>query len=163
MLLANQAHLRPWIPESTWSAPPLPQLAERLDEWAANFSTGRAFRYAMRHVDDGRILGGMSLFPRDESARVMLDRADRIELGYWLDAAATGRGLVTEASGVLLDAATSLPGVKSAEIRCHMDNVPSNAVPRRLGFELVGLDGEMQVWREAITRIGIVTGDALRP
>jgi len=147
VLLANQEHLRPWIPEHVYSAPPLPKLVERLDEFASNFGDGRSFRYALRDLRSDRVLGSMSLFPRNESARVQLVDADRVELGYWLDAGATGQGLVTEAALTLLEAAARLPGVRSAEIHCHVENAPSNGVPKRLGFGLAGTDGDMQVWR----------------
>lgn len=150
VLLANQEHLRRWIPEHVYAAPPLPQLVERLDDFAAKFSAGIAFRYALRDASTERILGGMSLFPRDATSRVQLARADRVELGYWLDAAATGRGHVTEGALSLLDAVTILPGMHLAEIHCHVHNAPSNGVPRRLGFVRVQVDGETQVWQRAL-------------
>ena len=151
VLLANQEHLKPWIPEQVWSAPPLPQLVERLTGFAANFSAGRAFRYALRDVHSGRLLGGMSLFPRNDTSRVQLADGDRVELGYWLDAGVTGQGFVTEAARALLDAGARLPGVGSAEIHCHVGNAPSSAVPRRLGFQLAGVEGEIEVWRKSFT------------
>lgn len=150
VLLANQDHLKLWIPETTYSAPPLPQLAERLEEFASRFESGVAFRFALRDGRDGRVLGGMSLFPRNDTSRVSLDEADRVEVGYWLDQAMTGQGLVTEAVVALLDVARTLPNVRSVEIHCHRDNAPSNGVPRRLGFEPTGLKGEMQVWRKEL-------------
>ena len=55
ILLANQEHLKRWIPEGVYSAVPLPQLVERLAEFATNFTTGRGFRYAIRDVRDDRI------------------------------------------------------------------------------------------------------------
>ena len=151
ILLANQEHLKRWIPEHVYTAPPPPQLVERLDRFAAKFAAGVEFRYALRDIATDRIVGGMSLFPRDAGARVQLALSDRVELGYWLDAAATGRGLVTEAVRALLDAATrALPSIHLAEIHCHVENVPSNAVPERLGFEPAYVDGEVQVWRRAL-------------
>ena len=48
VLLANREHLCRWIPEHVYSAPPLPQLVERLDEFATKFAEGRAFRYGIR-------------------------------------------------------------------------------------------------------------------
>lgn len=150
VLLANQDHLRRWIPEHVYSAPPLPELVARLEAFAAKFAAGIEFRFAVRDAGDDRILGGMSLFPRDTSTRVELAKADRIELGYWLDAAITGRGLATEGATALLAAAASLHGIDLAEIHCDRDNAPSNAVPRRLGFELAKVDGEIQVWQRAL-------------
>ena len=150
ILLANQDHLSPWIPETSYSAPPLPQLAERLEEFASRFDEGVAFRYALRDARDERIIGGMSLFPRDETSRIPLPDADRMEIGYWLDRAMTGQGLVTEAVQSLVDVARTMPNAGSVEIHCHRDNAPSNGVPRRLGYELTGTHGEMQVWRKAL-------------
>src|SRR5690348_17608673 len=151
ILLANQEHLKRWIPEHVYTAPPLPQLVERLDRFAAKFAAGVEYRYALRDALTGRIVGGMSLFPRDAAARVQLTLADRVELGYWLDAGATGRGVVTEAVRALLDtAARALPRIRLAEIHCHVENEPSNAVPKRLGFEAAYLDGQVQVWRRAL-------------
>lgn len=156
VLLANQEHLSPWIPEHVYSAPPLAQLTARLDEFASNFAERRSFRYALRDLRNKRLLGSMSVFPRNNTARVELPAADRVELGYWLDAAVTRQGFVTEAARALLAAAARLPGVRSAEIHCHADNAPSSAVPQRLGFELVGLDGEMQVWRKAFAVADVI-------
>jgi len=150
ILLVNQEHLKPWIPESTYSAPPLPELVARLDGLAAVFDAGGAFRYAIRDRTTGRVLGGMSLFPHDGTRRVTLAEADRVEIGYWLDAAVTGRGYVTEAVRALLDVSATLPSVTQAEIRCHVDNAPSAAVPKRLGFELTGVVDGMQVWRRGL-------------
>ena len=151
ILLANQEHLKRWIPEHVYTAPPLPQLVERLDRFAAKFAAGVEYRYALRDALTGRIVGGMSLFPRDAAARVQLTLADRVELGYWLDAGATGRGVVTEAVRALLDtAARALPRIRLAEIHCHVENEPSNAVPKRLGFEPAYMDGQVQVWRRAL-------------
>jgi RimJ/RimL family protein N-acetyltransferase len=152
VLLANQEHLKPWIPESSYGAPPVPQLAERLEQFASRFDEGIAFRYALRDLGTARVLGGMSLFPRNDRARVALAEADRVEIGYWLDKAVTGQGYVTEAVTALLDVAPMLPNVGSVEIRCHVDNAPSAGVPRRLGFELTGVQGEMQVWRKELAR-----------
>lgn len=154
MLLANQEHLRRWIPEQVCSAPPLPELVERLARFAAKFDAADEFRFAVRDASDERIIGGMSLFPRDATARVQLARADRIELGYWLDRAVTGRGFATEGAQALLGAAASLPGIGRAEIRCDRENMPSNAVPRRLGFELAVVDGDTQVWQHALVMAG---------
>ena len=151
VLLANQEHLKRWIPEHVYTAPPLPQLVERLDRFSAKFTAGVEFRFGVRDARTGEVIGGMSLFPRDPAARVQLALADRIELGYWLDAGATGRGLVTEGVRALLEAAAAaLPAIHLAEIHCHVENAPSNAVPKRLGFAPAYMDGPVQVWRRTL-------------
>lgn len=136
LLEANQAHLGPWIPAHVSAPVPLPALAARLAGFADDFAAGRAFRYALLAPDGMRLLGEADLFPRSATGRVPLSDADRVEIGYWLDAAATGQGLATEAARALLDVAAMLPGVTRGEIRCDAANAPSAAVPRRLGFTL---------------------------
>lgn len=148
VLEANQAHLSPWIPAHVYTPLPVPELAARLGGWARDFAEGRTFRWAMLSRDDGRPLGEASLFPRDASGRIALaEGADRVELGYWIDQEATGRGLVTEAMRALLDVARTLPGIASVEIRCDAANTASAAVPRRLGFALHSEVAGDQCWR----------------
>ena len=88
---------------------------------------------------------------------------ETLEIGYWLDAAQTGQGLVTEATQALTDVALGggaqpgLTGIDEIVIHCDVDNVASAGVPRRLGFTLVGLrevppvapleTGRQQIWR----------------
>jgi RimJ/RimL family protein N-acetyltransferase len=136
ILEANQAHLGPWIPAHVSAPVPLSELAARLAGFADDFAAGRGFRFAMLTRDGSRLLGEADLFPRTAEGRVPLAEADRVELGYWLDAGVTGQGFATEATRALLDLAATLPGVTQAEIRCEAANAPSAAVPRRLGFTL---------------------------
>jgi RimJ/RimL family protein N-acetyltransferase len=69
-----------------------------------------------------------------------------VEIGYWLDAAATGHGFASEAAAALLDVADAMPGISRVEIRCDVNNTASAAIPRRLGFcEETCTDGT-QVW-----------------
>jgi RimJ/RimL family protein N-acetyltransferase len=67
---------------------------------------------------------------------VPLAEASCIELGYWLRADLTGRGLVAEASRALVAVAASLPHLTHIEVRCDSRNEPSAAIPKRLGFAL---------------------------
>ena len=147
VLEANVSHLSPWIPAHVATPVPLPELAERLAGFAADFAAERAFRYVLLSADGGQLLGEADLFPRAPSGRVSLAEADCAEIGYWLDTAATGRGLATEATRALLDVAAALPGMTHAEIRCDPANAASAAVPRRLGFELASAAPGLQVWQ----------------
>lgn len=136
VLEANVAHLAPWIPWRVAEPVPPPELAARLAGFAEGFDAGREWRYGLFLPDGATPLGELSLFPRSAAGRVPLAEADRVEIGYWLRADMTGRGLVTEAVRAALDLAAMLPGMRSVEIRCDARNAPSAAVPRRLGFEL---------------------------
>ena len=161
VLAASHAHLAPWIPARVADPATVPVLAERLAGFAADFADAREWRYGLFTVDGSRVLGEVGLYPRDATARVPYTRADRVEVGYWLRADATGQGLATEAARAALDVAARLPGLAQAEIRCDARNDASAAVPRRLGFSLAAVRREpegatapamdLQIWTLALT------------
>ncbi|MBK8539563.1 MAG: GNAT family N-acetyltransferase [Ardenticatenia bacterium] len=125
---ANLAHLRPWMP---WALdePSAPDVVEaRVQQLADRFARGEDWIYALFAPDGRQVLGGSGLHPRIGPSG--------LEIGYWLDAAHTGRGLASEATAALTCAAFDLPQVDHVEIRCDPQNLASAAVPRRLGFRL---------------------------
>lgn len=136
VLAANVDHLAPWIPWRVAEPLPAEPLAARLREFALAFDENREWRYGIFGAEDGRILGDVGLFPRGDKGRVAFDAADHVEMGYWLRTDATGRGFATEAARAALAVARSLPGMSRVIIRCDERNVPSAAIPRRLGFRL---------------------------
>ena len=156
ILEANWAHLRPWVPARVATPVPIPALAERLSQFAAEFLADREWRYAMITSDDRELVGEVGLFPRSATGRVHYAQADRVELGYWLRADATGRGFVTEGAQAMLAVAAALPHVSCVEVRCDTRNAPSAAIPRRLGFDLAATiaepPSELQVWLKAVPR-----------
>jgi RimJ/RimL family protein N-acetyltransferase len=125
----NLEHLQPWMP---WAQEP-PSLddervfLERVQEaWERRMDFG----YAVT-LPSAEPIGGMGLHARQGPGT--------LEIGYWIAAAHTGRGYATSAARALTDAAFALPGVERVEIRCDEANQASAAVPRRLGFRLVGI------------------------
>jgi RimJ/RimL family protein N-acetyltransferase len=148
VLAANVDHLAPWIPWRVAEPVPPAQLAVRLNEFAAAFDADREWRYAVVAADANRILGDVDLFPRNESGRVPFDAADRVEMGYWLRADATGQGYATEAARAALEIVRSLPRISRVMIRCDERNHASAAIPRRLGFRLVRTVPEAGVRRD---------------
>ena len=81
---------------------------------------------------DGRVIGEIGLHRRVGEGG--------IEIGYWIDARYAGRGLGTEAAGLLTEVALALPGVTRAEIHCDEANQASAAIPRKLGYQLDRID-----------------------
>jgi len=157
ILVANYEHLAPWIPPRVATPAVVPLLAERLAAFGAEFEADREWRYAMLASDERTILGEVDLFPRSASGRVALPEADRAEIGYWIRADETGRGLVTEAVVAVVDVARRIGRFTHLEIRCDARNAPSAAVPRRLGFQLATTiperpstpqdpDVQLQIW-----------------
>ena len=168
VLEANRSHLGPWIPARVAEPAPLPLLAARLAGFASDFMSDRDWRFALFALDDGRVLGEISLFPRSAEGRVPYAAADRAEIGYWLRADATGAGFASEAARAMVELAKTMPALGHLEIRCDARNGASAAVPRRLGFELsdclsaegVGTEStaqvRLQVWARTLNGAAVM-------
>ncbi|MFG1922459.1 GNAT family N-acetyltransferase [Cryptosporangium sp. NPDC048952] len=123
LAVANIERLRAWEPwaqgEQTLAALIAYDRLQMLD-WV----DGRAVPTVIRYR--GEIVGTVS-------ARI--DNYQRTaELGYWIDAGAEGRGLMTASAAVLRDHVVSAYGVARIEIRAAVQNRRSRAVAERLGF-----------------------------
>lgn len=140
----NATHLRDWVP---WADDPEGRHL-RTGGADADWAADRSYLYALRLTDPGPVVGGMGLYRR------VGDGA--IEIGYWLDADHTGTGLATAAVRTLTAAALALPDVERVQIHTDEGNLPSSAIPRRLGYRLERVDqvdprtaaetGRLQIW-----------------
>lgn len=149
VLAVNVDHLGPWIPKRVAEPATGEKLAERLRDFSAAFDAQREWRFGLFAADDRRLLGEVSLFPRDASGRVAFDAAVEIEIGYWIRVDETGRGYASEAARAAIELASGLPHVSRLTIRCDERNAPSAAIPRRLGFRLASTSFEadrLQTW-----------------
>jgi RimJ/RimL family protein N-acetyltransferase len=147
VLEANREHLSQWIPSRVAEPVPVDDLADRLSGFAQAFDAGREWRFAIIS-NQHDVLGEASLFPRDARERVSFTQAERTEIGYWVRADWTGRGIATETTRRLIDLVSEIPRFRRVEIRCDSRNAPSAAIPRRLGFELEPPDpgGHNMTW-----------------
>lgn len=59
-------------------------------------------------------------------------------IGYWLDMRVEGNGIITKSIKVLLHHYTTKNMIKRFVIKCSVDNIKSNEVAKRCGFELEG-------------------------
>lgn len=66
-------------------------------------------------------------------------RCDIVELGYWLDAAMQGEGVVTQVCRTMVRHAFEEHQVHKVVISCATDNMRSRAVAERLGFVQEGI------------------------
>lgn len=125
-LTANDAHLRAWTPWVVDGRIPGQSLEARLARHAEDFAAGREWVYGIFAPDGAAIFGGCGLYPRVGPAA--------IEIGYWLAADRTGRGLATEAARALTRHAFSDAAIERVEIHCDRRNAASNRIPLRLGY-----------------------------
>src|SRR5690349_20325577 len=127
-------HLRPWMPWAASEPTTLEQKRQLLTRFAEDFARGDDAVYGIFARDERRVVGGTGLHPRlDGNAR---------EIGYWIRADATGRGLAGESTAALTRVAFEVDGVERMEIYVDPDNVRSAAIPRWLGYQLAdGRDG----------------------
>jgi len=121
----SRDHLRPHMPWADESRQDLVAfLVEAVGQWGRRGDHG----YAIVDATDDTYLGGCGLHDRvGPGVR---------EIGYWLRAGATGRGLATAAARALTEAALAIEDVTRVEIHCDEANVRSAAVARRLGYRL---------------------------
>lgn len=124
---ANLEHLRPWMP---WAADHTREsVTEFLAESEAGWERGARFEYAVRDRADV-LLGSSGLMGRIGPGG--------LEIGYWIDARHTGRGVATLAAAALSEMGLALNTVERVEIHHDEANAASGAIPRRLGFTRVG-------------------------
>ena len=71
----------------------------------------------------------------------------RTEIGYWLSESAQGKGIMTQAVRALLGYAFSEMNMNRVQIKTAVENIKSSNIPKRLGFQLEGIerDGELLV------------------
>jgi RimJ/RimL family protein N-acetyltransferase len=127
-VLRNLDHLRPWM---VWAdrAPSLAHTREMTQAGEELWVAGTDFLFVLdRPEEPGSVLGAFGLHGRIGPGA--------LEIGYWIDAAHTGRSLATNGAAALTTAALALPGIERVEIHCDEANLASAAVPRKLGYRL---------------------------
>jgi RimJ/RimL family protein N-acetyltransferase len=121
----SRDHLRPHMP---WADEDRHDVAVFVADAVAQWARGADRNYVIVDAADDRCLGGCGLHDR-------IGPHGR-EIGYWLRADATGRGLATAAARALTAVALEIDGVHHVEIHCDEANRPSAAVARRAGYRL---------------------------
>jgi ribosomal-protein-serine acetyltransferase len=125
----NRRHLRPWLPwvQHTHG---VDDIRAFIHSVAGKCAIGDELHCAI--WVDGEVGGAIG--------HHALDWANRsAALGYWIDAAHQGRGIVTRCCHAMLDYLFDERGLHRVEIRCATGNVRSCAIPQRLGFRREGV------------------------
>jgi ribosomal-protein-alanine N-acetyltransferase len=126
LISANRAFLRPFAPERPDSFFTPAGQRERLSS-----PDSAEWRFAI--IDDDAIAGVISL------TNVIRGPIQTANLGYWVDRARNGRGLATKAIGESLQFAFDEAGLHRVEAGTLVDNLASQRVLEKNGFERIGL------------------------
>jgi RimJ/RimL family protein N-acetyltransferase len=81
---------------------------------------------------DGLLVGGVLWFPVEHPVMAT-------SVGYWLDSAAGGRGVMTRALQPLLDTVLDRCGMRRVGLGAEVGNTASRRVAERLGFTFEGV------------------------
>lgn len=110
--------------------PTVDALRQELARSEDRFEADEEWQYSMFEVESTQLVGGAALHMRAE---------DTAETGYWVRTDRTRRGYATSSAWALTDAAfLAMPHLDRVEMRMDSANAASVAVPRRLGFRLLG-------------------------
>ncbi len=120
----NRARLRTWLP---WVGLTFGQ--NDLSEFIRQREIDNAARVSLTtHIwYQDQLCGAVGLHVIDQRHRSS-------SIGYWLDEAYEGRGIMTRACRAMVTHGFREYGLHRIEIRCGTGNSRSMAIPRRLGF-----------------------------
>lgn len=130
----NRQRLRRWLPwvDQTRSQEDVRLFILRvLEQYHANLGPQTGIWL------DGSLCGTVGCHPIDWSNR-------NCSLGYWIDSAQEGKGVITRCCVAMLDYLFDELGLHRAEIRCGTGNQRSCAIPERLGFTREGVVREAE-------------------
>jgi RimJ/RimL family protein N-acetyltransferase len=119
-------HLRPfsaWIDDEPQT---IEQKVELIQSFRIAFDTAEAFVYGIFDVDERQQLGGAGLHARVGPGG--------LEIGYFVRASATRRGIATEAAAALTRVGFEVCEADRIEIRIDPNNSKSFGIPEKLGF-----------------------------
>lgn len=123
---ASLEHLRPRMPWTEAEPQTLEEKVELTRYMRSLFDTGESFTYGIFDAEARKVLGGTGLHPRIGPGG--------LEIGYWIRASATRRGIATEACAAVARVGFEICGADRIEIRIDPRNQASFGVPRKLGF-----------------------------
>ena len=141
-VIESREHLRPWM---HWAdGYDQNRAVEYLRECQAEWASGETFAYAVIIAD--QIVGSAGLHNRVGDGG--------LEVGYWVHAGWTGRGIATDAAAALTAAALALPGIDRVEIHHDAANLASGRIPAKLGYARLGEQPTRDMWPRAVGETG---------
>jgi [ribosomal protein S5]-alanine N-acetyltransferase len=143
----NADWLRPWEPTSWWGQAPPPGFAAMVRRLRAEARAGRALPFVVTY--DGRLAGQLTV------GGITWGSLCSAHIGYWVDLAVAGRGVMPSAVALVVDHCFGVVGLHRIEVNVRPENVASRRVVEKLGFREEGLrlrflhiDGD---WRDHLS------------
>ena len=124
LLTENRAHLAPFEPDRGERFYTVEGQLERLE---------REDKHAFAILDGEQIAGTVAL------SNVVRGPLQSANLGYWVAERLTGRGLATKAVGEVIPFAFAELGLHRLEAGTLVDNIASQRVLEKNGFERIGI------------------------
>jgi ribosomal-protein-serine acetyltransferase len=118
------AHLKPWMPWAT-ERYSIEDAREFIRRQIRQYAEDQGF--ATLIFFGGRVAGCIGYNHIDWANR-------KTDVGYWLGAQYTGRGMMTKSCGALVTHAFNELRLNRVEIYCAVENLRSRRIPERLGF-----------------------------
>ena len=128
----NRAHLEPWEPIRPDEFYTEPGQRRRLEAFEQERAAGRIQRWTFDR-GDAEVYGSITL------SSIELGIFLNARMGYWLDVALIGRGLATAAVNAVCDHALERWNIHRIEAGTNVDNIASQRVLAKCGFEEIGL------------------------
>ena len=127
---ASRDHLNRWLRFARFHQT-LDDTRNYIADGSAKWLRREAFSLGIWDAARGVLLGDTRLLPTSWDIPAF-------EIGYWLARAAEGQGYMTEAAGLIVEAAFDVFAARRVTILCDTRNERSAAVARRLGFAEAG-------------------------
>jgi ribosomal-protein-serine acetyltransferase len=136
----DREHFRKWLPWIDSTTSPNDSL-DFINSTIQKRRDGEEYGFAI--VVRGEIVGHISL--------MNVKDANEPEIGYWIASHKSGQGITTRAGSALTDFGFNNLGLKTIIIKTNPNNIPSNKVAEKLGYELTrqyndDVDGPTNVW-----------------
>jgi ribosomal-protein-alanine N-acetyltransferase len=127
----NADWLRPWEATNPDLDAPPPTFTQQLRELNRQARQGRALPFVLEH--DGRLAGQLTV------SGITWGSMRSGQVGYWIDRALAGRGLVPTAVALTVDHCFSTLGLHRLEVNIRPENTASLRVVEKLGLREEGL------------------------
>ena len=127
----NADWLRPWDATPPDPRQPVPSFAAMVTGLRREAREGRALPFVV--TCDGRLVGQVTV------GSIVYGSQCGAHVGYWIDQAYAGRGIIPTAVALATDHVFAELGLHRMEIAMRPENAPSRRVAEKLGFRYEGL------------------------